>query len=172
MTTSVRRVRRIIRKIDPWTVLKVSFIFYAVTALAAVLGAVILWSIIVARGIPQEIDGILQQIAILEEGETFFQSGEEYFRLAVFMSVVGAVVMTGLTTLAAVMYNLIADVVGGVEMVVLEESLNVPAAAPRAVNQRRTTAATTTTAAAAVTPRASERREIADVPTQQTSRVG
>ncbi len=34
-----------------------------------------------------------------------------------------AVLATGLTTLSAVMYNLISDVVGGVEFVVLEESL-------------------------------------------------
>ncbi len=62
MTSSARRVRRIIRKIDPWTVLKVSFVFQAVVALAIVLGAVILWSVVVARGIPQEIDGLLQQL--------------------------------------------------------------------------------------------------------------
>ena len=130
MTSSARRVRRIIRKIDPWTVLKVSFVFQAVVALALVLGAVILWSVVVARGIPQEIDGLLQQLRLINEGETLFQSGEEYFRLVVFLAVVGTVVMTGITTLAAVMYNLIADVVGGVEVVVLEETLNVPVAAP------------------------------------------
>ena len=128
MTSSARRVRRIIRKIDPWTVLKVSFVFQAVVALAIVLGAVILWSVVVARGIPQEIDGLLQQLRLINEGETLFQSGEEYFRLVVFLAVVGTVVMTGITTLAAVMYNLIADVVGGVEVVVLEETLNVPVA--------------------------------------------
>jgi hypothetical protein len=32
--------------------------------------------------------------------------------------------MTGLTTLAALMYNLISDIVGGIEVVVLEETLN------------------------------------------------
>ena len=53
---------------------------------------------------------------------------EEYFRLVVFLAVMGTVVMTGITTLAAVMYNLIADVVGGVEVVVLEETFNVPVA--------------------------------------------
>ena len=36
--------------------------------------------------------------------------------------------MTGLTTLAALMYNLISDIVGGVEVVVLEETLNAPQA--------------------------------------------
>ena len=169
MTSSARRVRRIIRKIDPWTVLKVSFVFQAVVALALVLGAVILWSVVTARGIPQEIDGLLQQLRLINEGETLFQSGEEYFRLVVFLAVVGTVVMTGVTTLAAVMYNLIADVVGGVEVVVLEETLNVPVAAPRPVPQRQVAPATPAPQPRAAT---SERRELADLPSQSGWRVG
>ena len=43
----VRRVRRIIRRIDPWTVLKVSLVFNAIAALAFVLGSVIFWSVFV-----------------------------------------------------------------------------------------------------------------------------
>ena len=34
-----------------------------------------------------------------------------------------AVLSSGLTTLAAIMYNLVADVVGGVEVVLLEENV-------------------------------------------------
>ncbi|MFB3051862.1 MAG: DUF3566 domain-containing protein, partial [Acidimicrobiia bacterium] len=44
--TTVRRVRRIIRKIDPWTVLKVSAVVWAVVGLALVLGFVIFWAVI------------------------------------------------------------------------------------------------------------------------------
>ena len=39
----VSRVRRIIRKIDPWTVLKVTFVLNFVVALTIVLGFSILW---------------------------------------------------------------------------------------------------------------------------------
>ena len=34
----VQRVRRVLRKIDPWTVLKVSLVFNAIMALVSVLG--------------------------------------------------------------------------------------------------------------------------------------
>ena len=34
----VNRVRRIIRKVDPWTVLKVSFVFNFIISLTIVLG--------------------------------------------------------------------------------------------------------------------------------------
>ncbi len=169
MTTSVRRVRRIIRKIDPWTVLKVSFVFHAAAALAIVLGLVILWSVVVARWIPVRIDEIAQKITLIETGTSLFSSGEDYFRIAVFMAVVWTVAMTGLTTLAAVMYNLISDVVGGVEVVVLEETMNVPAAAGSVVRAPQRWQGTSTTPPPR--PGAAKEQELADLPTQETSRV-
>lgn len=134
--TTVRRVRRIIRKIDPWTVLKVSSLFNVVAALGLVLGLVMFWSVLTAAGIPDRITDILVRITLLDEGENPFANTERFLRAAVFGSVVWAVLSTGLMTLAAVMYNLISDVVGGVEVVVLEETLNpmpasMPAPAPR-----------------------------------------
>jgi hypothetical protein len=127
--TTVRRVRRIIRKIDPWTVLKVSSLFNVVAALGIVLGLVMFWSVLTAAGIPDRIVDVLVRITLLEEGENPFANTERFLRAAVFGSIVWAVLATGLMTLAAVMYNLISDVVGGVEIVVLEESL-APVAVP------------------------------------------
>ena len=43
----VNRVRRIIRKVDPWTVLKVSFVFNFIISLTIVLGFSILWVLLV-----------------------------------------------------------------------------------------------------------------------------
>jgi hypothetical protein len=123
--TSVRRVRRIIRKFDPWTVLKVSFVLYAVMGLALVLGAVILWSVVNAVEIPRKIESFFDKLALFESSDIIPDS-EQLLRSAVFLSVAWVVFMTGMTTLAAVMYNLVSDVVGGVEVVVLEETLNVP----------------------------------------------
>ena len=52
---TVRRVRRIIRKIDPWTALKVSAVVWAVVALAVVLGGVIFWSVLDRSGVPDKL---------------------------------------------------------------------------------------------------------------------
>ncbi len=124
--TSVRRVRRVIRKFDPWTVLKVSIVFYAVMAVAIVLGLVILWAVVNNAGIPQAIEDFGKKITLLEADAELFADGERYLRVAVFLGVVWTVLLTGFTTLAAVMYNLISDIVGGIEIVVLEETLNAP----------------------------------------------
>lgn len=129
----VRRVRRIIRKIDAWTVFKVSAILWFILALGLVLGLVMFWSVVDAADIPQRITDFLVSITLLEEGSEPFANTESFLRLAVFGSIAWAVLGCGMTTLLAVMYNLISDVVGGIEVVVLEEVLDQPAASPRFV---------------------------------------
>lgn len=124
---NVRRVRRIIRKIDAWTVFKVSSILWAVAALAMVLGLVMFWSVLNAAEIPDRITEFLVEITLLDEGSDPFGDNDAFLRLAIFGSIAWAVLGCGLTTLLAVMYNLISDVVGGVEIVVLEETLQTPA---------------------------------------------
>ena len=155
---SVRRVRRIVRKIDPWTVLKVSFVFYAVMALGIVLGLVIFWSFVNAAGYPDTIESFLADISIWESGESpLVPEGEVLFRTSAFLAVAWTVLMTGFTTLAAVMYNLTADVVGGLEVVVLEETLNVPAtAAPIQTSQTRPVQSWQAPAVTGSTPRSLE----------------
>lgn len=133
---TVRRVRRIIRKVDPWTVLKISAILNAVAAVAIVLGVVIFWSVLDNAGIPDAITEFLITITLVEPGSEPFANSEQFFRFAVFGSIVWWVIATGAMTLMAVMYNLTTDVVGGIEIVVLEEHLtngpNGPALRPPA----------------------------------------
>lgn len=123
---TVRRVRRVIRKFDPWTVFKVSLIFHLVLTLGLLLGLLILWSVLVNVGIPDALDQFLALITVIDEGDSFFNNGQRFVRVVVFFAAIFSVAMTVLSTLAAVLYNLISDVVGGVEVVMLEETLRVP----------------------------------------------
>jgi hypothetical protein len=126
---TVRRVRRIIRKIDPWTSLKVSALVWAVLAVALVLGTVIFWSVLDRAGIPDKITAFMVEITLIEETSQPFANIEQFFRALVFGAIVWWVAMTGATVLGAVVYNLVSDVVGGLEIVVLEETYN-PTAMP------------------------------------------
>ncbi|MBU1493212.1 MAG: DUF3566 domain-containing protein [Actinobacteria bacterium] len=132
----VQRVRRVLRKIDPWTVLKVSFVFNAILALIFVLGTVIFWSVFVNAGIPQQINELALLIG-LENG--FVMDGPTYFRVVLLFAMIGTILMTGFFTLAAVIYNLISDLVGGIEVVVLEETA-LPVATRPATPRGATTA--------------------------------
>ncbi|MCH7845478.1 MAG: DUF3566 domain-containing protein [Acidobacteria bacterium] len=114
---AVRRVRRVIRKIDPWTVLKVSLIFNAIAGLVFVLGVWVMWSLAIQRGIPDQITEFFANFALVFNAE-----GELYFRVIVLLTVISVIVLTGLMTLGALIYNLISDLVGGIEIIVLEET--------------------------------------------------
>jgi hypothetical protein len=129
---TVRRVRRIIRKVDPWTALKVSAVVWAVLGVALVLGVVIFWSVLERAGIPERITEFMVEITLIEEGSQPFANTEMFLRFVVFGSVAWWVVMTGLTVAGAIVYNLVSDVVGGLEVVVLEETFN-PVVAPATV---------------------------------------
>ncbi|HEX7099024.1 MAG TPA: DUF3566 domain-containing protein [Acidimicrobiia bacterium] len=161
---TVRRVRRIIRKIDPWTVLKVSAVLFGVAAVAMVLGIVIFWSVIENAGIPDAITEFLVRITLIEQGTDPFANSEQFFRFVVFGSIVWWVMMTGFATLTAVMFNLVTDVVGGLEVVILEEHLgpaNGPVLhAPAGYNTQQTNGGRTTPPP-----------EHADLPTQEAPAV-
>ena len=112
----VRRVRRVVRKFDPWTVLKVSIVFNAIAGLIFVLGIWVAWSLAIQRGIPDKISEILGDFSI-----AFTPDGELYFRVVLFLAVVIAIGAT----------MLMSDMVGGIEILVLEETYAVqPQARP------------------------------------------
>ena len=130
---AVRRVRRIIRRFDPWTVLKVSLVFNAIAALVFVLGVWVMWSLLLQKGIPGAITDLFDQVKI-----TFVIEGDTWGRVVIFLAIVWTIVATAAMTLGAVLYNLIADLVGGVELTVLEESyLHQPQQAPPVRPARR-----------------------------------
>jgi hypothetical protein len=106
---AVRRVRRILRRID--------LVFNAIAALIFVLGMWVTWSLALRRGIPDRIVDIFESLTL-----TITIEGELYFRIVVLLAIIGAILMTAFMTLGALLYNLIADLVGGIEIAVLEET--------------------------------------------------
>ncbi len=122
LPTAPRRVRRIIRKFDPWTVLKVSLVLTAIAALGLVLVAVTLWAIVNRLGIPGALERAAQRVSLIAPDETLLQSGSVYLRGTLLAAAGWMMMVTGLLTSAAIVYNLIAEVAGGVEFTVYEDT--------------------------------------------------
>ena len=122
----VNRVRRIIRKIDPWTVLKVTFVLNFIVALTMVLGFSILWVLLVNAGVPQGLEDIARRLALLDADASLVVNVEALVSSVVFLAIVYLLTQTALATIGAFFYNLVSDLVGGIEVVVLEESYNEP----------------------------------------------
>ena len=123
----VNRVRRIIRKIDPWTVLKVTLVLNFVVALTVVLGFSIMWVLLVNAGVPQGLEDIARRLALLDQDASLVGNIEPLFTGLVSLAAVYMLTQTAIATVGAFFYNLVSDLVGGIEVVVLEEShLDVP----------------------------------------------
>ncbi|MDG1196700.1 MAG: DUF3566 domain-containing protein [Actinomycetota bacterium] len=114
----VRRTRRTIRHVDPWSVFKVSLILYACLYGALVVAGTVLWSIIVRSGVVTDIEGFVAEVGSYEVWEI---NGEEIFSRA---TVIGAILFAAavaFNVVLTIIFNLISDLVGGVRLTILEE---------------------------------------------------
>lgn len=111
-----RRVRRVVRKIDTWTVLRLSFVFWLCVALIGLLASVLLWNVAGRLDVFSSISKFLESLGILD----FKFHGGVILKAAAVVTIVGVLLATGASVLLAVLYNLISDVVGGI-IVVFEE---------------------------------------------------
>jgi len=113
-----RRVRRVIRRVDAGTVLRVSALFYASLLVVWLVAGVVLWMAATVTGVMDNIDTFIAKLFALQ---SFHFSVTQVLRGSVLGGIVLVALGTGINVVAAVLYNLIADVVGGVEITVLEE---------------------------------------------------
>ena len=115
----IRRVTRVIRDIDPWSVFKIGLIFHFVIYLITLVALVLLWSVASATG---TIDNI-QQFMKSFGWESFQFKGGQLFVNVTILGLLGVVLGTALWVLAATIFNLITDLVGGIRVTVLEEEV-------------------------------------------------
>jgi len=115
----VRRVTRVVRHVDTWSVFKVALVFNAVLYLVCLTAGVLLWNVAISTGTVDNIEKFFEQFG----WETFeFKGGELYHNLWIGGLFV-AVGLTGFAVLLATIFNLITDLVGGVRVSVLEEEV-------------------------------------------------
>ena len=113
-----RRVRRVVRRVDPWSVLRFSLLFYGCMLLVALVAGVLLWAAALTTGVIDNVERFIKELFALE---TFAFNGLLLLESTVIGGLVLVLLGTGANVLMAVLYNLTSDVVGGIEVAVLEE---------------------------------------------------
>ena len=114
----VKRTRRTIRHVDPWSVLKVSVLLYACLYGATVLAGYLLWTAAVQSGVITNIESFIAEVGSYEVWEI---NGDEIFRRATVIGAVLFVAGVAFNVLLTIIFNLISDLVGGVRVTLLEE---------------------------------------------------
>ncbi len=115
-----RRVRRIIRHIEPWSVLKLSIVFFACLWLILVLAGLLLWSFAERSGTLDSVEDLIESLFALDPDEEFW-SGTTIFRAYAIGGSVMAIAGVAFNVLLCVLYNLLSDLLGGIRITVIEE---------------------------------------------------
>ena len=113
-----RKVRRLVRHIEPWSVLKVALLFNFCMWVVAMVAGVLLWNAAETAGTISDVEQFATEIFALEE---FAFEGEQIFRAVAIGGLVVAVAATGFAVLIAILLNLISDLTGGIRVTVVEE---------------------------------------------------
>ena len=117
-----RRVDLAIARIDAWTVMKVSFLLSVAFGIAIVIATIVLWFMLAAMHVFSTLESFLQEI-----GAGKFTELLEYVRLprtiayATIVGVINVVLMTAISTLGAMLYNVVASLVGGIKVSLMDE---------------------------------------------------
>ncbi len=116
----VRKVTRIVRKVDAWGVFKISVVFYVILYIILMVAGILLWNLANTTGTVANVEGFARDLFGLK---TFQFDGEKLFRASWVLGAILVVAGTGLNVTLAVLFNLISDLVGGVRVSVLEEEV-------------------------------------------------
>ncbi|MDO5025226.1 MAG: DUF3566 domain-containing protein [Trueperella sp.] len=118
----IRRARMTLSRIEPWSALKMSFLLSVALGIMIVIAAMVLWVVLDVMQVWGQIDELLVTLnseALLNLGQ-FLHFGR-VLAFAVVVGVIEIVLFTALGTLMALIYNVIATLVGGISITVTDE---------------------------------------------------
>lgn len=120
----VRRARLLVSKVDPWSVLKMAFLLSVALGIVTVVAAIVLWTVLDLTGIFDQVDGLLGTLAGSESGGFELKkvaSLGQVASFAVIIAVINVVLLTALSMLSAVLYNIAATLVGGIGVTLTDD---------------------------------------------------
>lgn len=113
-----RRVRRLVRHIDPWSVFKLSLVFFLCVWVILMIAGVMLWQVAQSSGQITNVEDLIRKSFGYSEMKI---DGEFLFRQYAVIGFVMALTSTGAAVVGSILFNLISDLVGGIWMSVIEE---------------------------------------------------
>ena len=120
-----RRTRVVVRKVAPLSVLKFSLLFYVCLMLIVFFAMVIVYGVLSAAGAIDSLEKILGYVfgtgtTSTSGAEPLEINGRAVFTWGLFGGLVFAVIWSLINVFIALLYNLISDIVGGVEVTLAE----------------------------------------------------
>jgi hypothetical protein len=121
-----RKARLRLSRLDPWSVMKTSFLFSIAAGIMLVVAVYVVWTVIGASSLFESVNDIVKSVVSTPGDTTPFRI-QEYINTQKVMGVtallacVDVVIFTALATLGSFLYNLAATMLGGLEVTLAED---------------------------------------------------
>ena len=117
-----RRTSLQLQRLDPWSVLKLSLVLSVAGFLVWLVAVGVLYGVLAGMGVWDQINGTYSDLTSGSNTQmsTELISGGRVFGLAMVIGLVNIVLMTALATVGSLIYNVAADLVGGIEITLSE----------------------------------------------------
>ena len=119
-----RRARLRLVHVDPWSVMKTSFLLSVAIGIVMVIAVAIVWAVLGAAGVWDSINSTVQ--SVLGSGTSTFDIQNyvgtgRVMGFTMVVAVVDVILITAIATLGAFLYNLSAQLLGGLEVTFAED---------------------------------------------------
>ncbi len=121
-----RKARLRLARVDPWSVMKTSFLFSIAGGIMLIVAVYVVWAVIGASGLFDALNKTVQDV-IATPGDTTPFRAEDYINtnkvmgVAALLACVDVVIFTALATLGSFLYNLAATMLGGLEVTLADD---------------------------------------------------
>ena len=118
-----RRVRLAVSRLDPWSVMKLSFLLSIAIGIMIVVASVVFWMVLDGLHVFTEVNDMIVDVLGEETKVSILQFVElkRVVSLSTMIAIVDVVLLTALSTIAAFIYNVVAALVGGVHVTLTDE---------------------------------------------------
>jgi transmembrane protein DUF3566 len=100
-----------LRRLDPWTILKLSVVFYTVVLLLVMLLLTLFWAFLNATGAVETVVGFANEAQL-----NVTYNAAQIARAIFLLGLLGVVALSGINVFFCFLYNLVADLTGGLRL--------------------------------------------------------
>jgi hypothetical protein len=121
-----RKARLVLGRVDPWSVMKLSFLLAIGLAIVTLVAVTILWSVLDSMGVFDSVGQTVESVTRSSDNAQGinildYVAFNKVFSLTALLVGINVILMTALGTLGAFLYNLAASLVGGLHVTLTED---------------------------------------------------
>jgi hypothetical protein len=127
-----RRARLTVKRIDPWTTLKFSFVYGLAGMIVLLVSVVVLYGIVDAMGVITSLRAFINDVGTSGVGTSSTTTANSslivwltfsrVMLIAIVIGLINVILFTAFATLTAFIYNVCTDIVGGIEVTLAERN--------------------------------------------------